>query len=159
MLRALMMMLVDDGVSFAAGDQVPVDGKGCDEGDREREGEACPEKQAAEPGVHRARDHDDDEVVYYLHDRDRKRVGSERERQYCTERHAIPEERQHRQPVTEEECEHYRKHYGGEVAPPKRGPDYYPQHLTDGTSRQTVQRRRKSRPVERTIKSGHGSPS
>ena len=46
-----MMVFVNDGVSFAAGDQVPIDGEGRDERDREREGEAPPEKQAAEPGV------------------------------------------------------------------------------------------------------------
>ena len=46
---ALMMtvVLVDDGVAFAAGDQVPVDRKRRDERDREREGEAAPEKETA----------------------------------------------------------------------------------------------------------------
>jgi hypothetical protein len=50
----MFVVLVDDGVAFAAGDQVPVDGEGGDE--REREGEATPEKEAAEPSVHRARE-------------------------------------------------------------------------------------------------------
>jgi hypothetical protein len=40
----MTVVLVDDGVASAPRDQVPVDRKRRDEGDREREGEASPEK-------------------------------------------------------------------------------------------------------------------
>src|SRR5215203_6977294 len=151
----MAVVLVDDGVSFSAGDQVPVDGEGRDERDRERDGEASPEKQVAEPRVHRARDHDDDEVVYDLHDRDRKRVGGEGERQHRAECHARPQEWQHRQPVAEEESQHYRERDRGEVAPPERTPDHDPEHLADGTSRQAMQRCAECGPVEWTFQEGH----
>ncbi len=54
------VVLVDDGVALAAGDEVPVDREGRDERHRKRESEATPEQEAAEPSVHRAGDHEDD---------------------------------------------------------------------------------------------------
>jgi hypothetical protein len=67
--------LVHDRVALAARDQPAVDGHGDGAGHDEREGEAAPEQQLAEAGLHRARHHEDDTVVDGVHRGDAQRSG------------------------------------------------------------------------------------
>jgi cytochrome P450 len=66
--------LVHHRVALAARDQPAVDRHRDDARDRQREREAAPEQQVAEPGVHRAGDEQHDRVVDHLHRRDAQRV-------------------------------------------------------------------------------------
>jgi hypothetical protein len=58
-----VVVLVDDGVSTTARDQVTVDRESGDVGHREGERQAAPEEDVREPGLHRSRDDEQDRVV------------------------------------------------------------------------------------------------
>src|SRR4028118_2249935 len=110
----MLWVLVDGGVALATGYEVAVYRERDHEGDREGEGEAPPEQQAREARLHRPGDHEQDEVVHDLHDRDRERVRSESQRKNRSEGETRSQERQHRQEVAEEESEDDRQRYRGE---------------------------------------------
>src|SRR5713226_4972383 len=76
--RPLPVHAVRDRVAQAARDEEAVHWVGGDEGQNEREREARPEEHIEEPGVHRARDGDDDRVVDELDDGDGDRLRGER---------------------------------------------------------------------------------
>ena len=70
-----VVVLVDDCVALAAGDQPAVDQHRRNECDGEAEEDAPPELGIAQTGIDRARDEQDESVVDCLHDRDRNSVG------------------------------------------------------------------------------------
>src|SRR5919201_5030854 len=129
------VMLMDQRVATAAGDQIAVRQKRERVRDRKAGGDADVEDQISEASVHRAWPHDHGEVVDRLHDRDRKRVDGQRGRDNDPGGQARTNQRYRGEAEAEEigECDGERDL--GAVPPTDRGSDCHPRDLADRAAR------------------------
>jgi hypothetical protein len=145
------MVLVDESVALAPGEQVAVDRERGKEGDGECECEASPEEQAVEACLHGTRHRNDSRVVDDLHDRDRQGVGGERDTDRPAKRYASTEERRQRQPVAEEEGEPDGQSDRRDRLPSECACDHEAEDLADGAPREAVQGRRQCETVDAAV--------
>src|SRR4028119_1336519 len=83
-----VVILVNDGVPLAPGEEVAVNRESGDESHGQGEGEAPPEEEATGPGLHSPRYREHDQVVHDLHHGNGKGVRSEGERERRSKRDA-----------------------------------------------------------------------
>ena len=138
MLRVLSVVLHCPRVPHPPTDQVAVDGERGHPRDREREGEAAPEEEAVEPGVHRAGDQEEHAVVDDLHHRDRHRVGRECDPDRTADGKTRAQEGPQREGVPEDIRECDRERDRRRVLPAELLCDDEPEDLADRAARQAV---------------------
>ncbi len=147
--------LVNHRVPLPAGDQIAVH-RYCDSsGDHEGERKAAPEQQVAKAGVHRPRDHYEDEVVDDLHRGDAERVGGQRDRNHRSKGQPGPQERQAGKAVAEHECQGDGQDDRRQVRKAESGPDRHAGDLPERTAGQAVQGRADGHARERSTRGRH----
>src|SRR5829696_6599250 len=134
MVVTAVMVLVNDRVPLAPGDQVAVDWESSHKRYSKRHRQAPPEQEVQGASIHSTRYDEHYQVVHYFHDGYRERVRSERQRDRRGESNLRPQEGHHRQRVAEEEGQDDGQGDGGEVVPPQGVGDDQPQHLAEGAA-------------------------